>query len=234
MVASVRSVGKAVAPPEGSEVPVDTEIGSRADAVGSGRRSPLLGAVAGVIATLAFTVLHDLWISDIWATLAPMLIAGALSGLCLAWSYSTVPGRESAARWLGYNTFHVVLLLALGGVSLAVLDPILSMADLMASPDPLGDVLPRALPLMAAASVVGTVLVWLTYGRSRRSLAPMLLTQLLLVFFIGHNLAILGLVDIPADERIRLVSFVGVTVFLGASFALIAEGLERVRRRLIG
>lgn len=195
------------------------------------RRSPLLGAAAGVLATLAFMVLHDLWISDIWAMASPMLVAGAVSGLSLAWSYSTVPGGDSSRRWLGYNALHVGLLLGLGIVSLAVLDPIMSMAEIMASPDPLGDVLPPAVPLMIVAAVLGAAVVWSLYGRRPRSVAPMLVTQAMLVFFIGHNLAILGLVDIPASERGRLLSFVGVTVFLGASFAVLAQTLETVRAR---
>ena len=206
-----------------------TVTSTTADVRTASRRSPLLGAAAGVLATLAFTVLHDLWISDIWATFAPMLMAGALSGLSLAWSYSTVPGADSPRRWLGYNAVHVGLLLTLGVVSLAVLDPIMSMAEIMASADPLGDVLPSAVPLMVAAVVVGTGVVWMAYGRRPRSLAPMLVTQAMLVFFIGHNLAILGLVDIPANERARLFSFVGVTVLLGASFAVLDQGLEAIR-----
>ncbi len=225
---ATRSGNLWLANPDGSE-PLDTVTSTTADVRTASRRSPLLGAAAGVLATVAFTVFHDLWISDIWATFAPMLVAGALSGLSLAWSYSTVPGPDSARRWFGYNAVHVGLLLALGVVSLAVLDPIMSMAEIMASPDPLGDVLPPAVPLMAAAAVLGAAVVWLAYGRRPASLAPMLVTQAMLVFFIGHNLAILGLVDIPANERGRLLSFVGVTVFLGVSFAVIGQGLEAIR-----
>ena len=53
---------------------------------GFGRR----GAAAGAIATVVFTVVHHLTISNIWATLPVMLAAGALCGWSLAWSYEVL------------------------------------------------------------------------------------------------------------------------------------------------
>jgi Mg2+/citrate symporter len=47
----------------------------------------LSGVIAGAASTLVFTAIHHLFISNIWFSLLPMLIAGALCGLCLAWSY---------------------------------------------------------------------------------------------------------------------------------------------------
>ena len=63
-----------------------------------------IGAVAGGLTVLGFTVLHDHIISDIWFSLMPMLVAGVICGICLAWSYRTAAGGRSAARWYGYNT----------------------------------------------------------------------------------------------------------------------------------
>jgi hypothetical protein len=46
------------------------------------------GAIAGAAATLAFTLIHGLFISDISFTLVMMLPAGAACGALVAWSYA--------------------------------------------------------------------------------------------------------------------------------------------------
>ncbi|NIW49933.1 MAG: hypothetical protein GWN30_35715, partial [Gammaproteobacteria bacterium] len=48
----------------------------------------LAGAIAGIISTLFFIIIHDIFISDIWGMTGIMLFAGALCGLCVGWSYS--------------------------------------------------------------------------------------------------------------------------------------------------
>lgn len=193
--------------------------------------SKTTGAVAGAVSALAFTALHGALIVDIWDRAGAMALAGALCGTCLAWSYASVRVTWSVTSWLAYNGLHVVLLVALGIVSLVLLEPTASMAELVASTDPLGDLVPSALPLMAWASVVGTGVVWATSGRGLGSLPAVFITQVLLVVLIGHNFAILGLVELP-DVGAALATFVGVTVFLGASFAVSYLLLDAVVARI--
>lgn len=197
------------------------------------RPSRLQGAVSGGLTTLAFVLLHDLWISDIWFNLGPMLLAGALCGLAIVWGYTKAVPAHSSARWFAYNGWLAGLLVALGVASFAVLDPRFTMAEAMAMDDALAELIPPALPLMITATLVGTLLLWFAYGRRRAALAPILVTQVLLVFLVGHNLAILGLVELSDDLLAVFVEFTGLTAFLGAGFAagLVLLGWLRGRLR---
>ena len=68
----------------------------------NGWRSVRSGAIAGAASVLAFTLIHDLWISDIWSMFVVMGVAGVLCGICLAWSYAVVVERPSLGSWVGY------------------------------------------------------------------------------------------------------------------------------------
>lgn len=195
------------------------------------RRSTTVGAIAGAMSALAFTVLHGALILYIWDRAAAMMIAGALCGSFLARSYTTARHTPSATSWLAYNGLHAALLLALGVASLILLEPIASMDTLTASPEPLGDLVPSALPLMTGAAVVGTAVTWATSGRTRALLPSAFTTQLLLVVLVGHNFAILGLVELP-NARAALGSFSGATVFLATSFALAYLLLNAIAARI--
>lgn len=123
------------------------------------------------------------------------------------------------------------MLLALGGASFAILDPRFTMAEMMVADDALAQLIPPALPLMIGAALVGTVLVWLAFGRRWQALVPILVTQILLVFLVGHNLAILGLVEITSDLLFALWEFAGLTVLLATGFAGGVMVVARLRSR---
>lgn len=201
-------------------------IGVRREQATSAVPSLGIGALAGGIVTAAFLVLHDAVISDIWFNAVPMVLSGALCGSSLAWSYGTLPARSGRAWW-AYNAACVAVLVALGVVSLLTMEPEFTMAEVMDMDDPLGRLLPLGVPLMAGGTVVGSALIWLAFGRGARSVVPILVTQALLVFLIGHNLAILGAVEIPSDMLYLVGEFVGLTLFLGAGFAATAALLVR-------
>jgi hypothetical protein len=78
-----------------------------------GTRHLVSGAVAGTVTSVGFAALHDLLISDIWAMLVPMMVAGALCGLCLAWSYRLGVDRATPAGWVLYNLEFVALFVLL-------------------------------------------------------------------------------------------------------------------------
>lgn len=191
------------------------------DAVG-GDPTPTVGAVAGILTTLAFVFIHEVFIMDIWFTIAPMLISGALCGLALAWSYRAAVGRRSVRRWFGWNGGFVVLLGALGVSSYLIFEPSYSMAELLVADDPLGDVLPPAVPLLGVAVVVGTLAMWALSGRKRAGLAPILITQVLIVLLVGHNLAILGMVDMSGAAPRMVGEFALLIAFLAGGFAVAA------------
>ena len=192
----------------------------------------MLGALSGGLTVLIFVMIHHLWISDIWFNLGPMVLAGAVCGLVIVWSYTKAVSEHSPRRWFVYNGFQIGLLVALGMVSFVVLDPKFTMAEAMVMDDALAELIPPALPLMILAILVGTFLLWIAYGRKRGALAPILVTQVLLVFLVGHNLAILGLVELSGDLLAVFAEFIGLTAFLGVGFAAGLMLLTRVRPRL--
>jgi len=193
------------------------------------RLSMMHGALSGGLTVLVFTFVHDLLISDIWFNVGPMVLSGALCGLVVVWSYNSAVSPPSTRRWFAYNGVLVGLLVALGGLSFVVLDPRFTMAEAMAMEDALAELIPPALPLMIGAVVVGTVLVWIGYGRRATALAPVFVVQLLLVFLVGHNLAILGLVELSGDLLVTFVEFIGLTALLGFGFAAGVTVLTRLR-----
>src|SRR5512132_2384673 len=94
------------------------------------------GALAGALSALIFCMVHELLISSIWFAIIPMLVAGAISGTCLAWSYALVVKSQTIRSWLRYNILFVVILVALGAVSLVIFEPVTTIAELLKSNEP--------------------------------------------------------------------------------------------------
>ena len=193
-----------------------------------------LGAATGAVVVLGFTAAHDIFISDIWFNLGPMLFAGALCGLCIVWSYRTAVANHSSPEWIRYAGLYAAEMIALGAVSLAVLRPRYTMAELMVADDAFERLLPPSMPLMIGAIVAGTALVWFLYSRRRESLAPIAITQVLLVFLLGHQFAFLGLVESSTALLVIFGEFALVTIALAATFCFAVMwstmALQRLRR----
>lgn len=173
-----------------------------------------LGALTGVVVVLGFTIFHNVFIVDIWWNIGPMLFSGALCGFSVAWSYRRAVAKHSTGAWSRYAGLYAAEMIALGAISLAVLQPRFTMAEAMIVDDAMAELTPPALPLMVLVVAVGTTLLWIYYGRRRRALVPILVTQVLLVFLLGHQLAFLGVVETSST----------LIVFFG-EFALIAVGI---------
>ena len=93
-------------------------------------RSLAAGAIAGATSAITFTALHQLIISNIWFSLVPMLVAGAVCGACLAWSYGCLFAQPSASTWWWYNLAYVALLALLGLTSIALFEPITTIPQI--------------------------------------------------------------------------------------------------------
>jgi len=192
-----------------------------------------LGAATGLIVVLGFTVVHDLFISDIWFNIGPMLFAGALCGLCVAWSYRIGVADHSTSAWFRYAGLYAAEMVVLGAASLIVLRPQFTMAELMVADDAFERLLPPSMPLMIGAMVVGTVLIWLQCDRRRAALVPIAVTQVLLVFLLGHQFAFLGLVESSTElllvfgEFALLIFGLAVVFCLGVMWSTMA--IERLR-----
>lgn len=178
------------------------------------------GAAVGAVVVLAFVVLHNIFIFDIWFNAVPMLVAGALCGLCVVWSYRAGIVGHSTRAWLVFVGLFVVEMAALGAASLLLLAPRWTMAELMVADDAFEQLMPPSVPLMVVAMVVGTVLFWLYCGRRPAALGPIAITQVLLVFLLGHQFAFLGLVETSSTLLRLFGEFTAITAVLGGGFAL--------------
>lgn len=193
-----------------------------------------LGAPTGVVVVLGFTIFHNVFITDIWWNIGPMLFSGALCGFSVTWSYRRAVTDHSTRAWFRYAGLYAAEIVALGVVSLAVLRPRFTMADTMIMDDAMAELTPQALPLMVGVIVVGTILFWLYHGRRRGTLVPFLITQVLLVLLLGHQLAFLGLVE-SSSTLMFLGEFALIAVGIAGAFSLIVMWstipLERLRPR---
>jgi hypothetical protein len=198
--------------------------------------SPVVpGAFSGVVVVLGFTVIHDAFISDIWFNVGPMVLAGALCGASIAWSYRHGVAQPSPAGWFRYAILLSAEMIALGAVSLLVLSPRFTMAELMVADDAFDRLLPPSIPLMIGAMVVGTAVVWMSFGRRRGALLPILVSQILLVFLLGHQFAFLGLVEASSTLFVVFGEFalltIGLAVVFAAGVAWSSRALDRIGRR---
>jgi hypothetical protein len=187
------------------------------------------GAVAGLVSVVTFTWIHDLLISDIWFALVPMLVAGALCGACVTWTYGLLFPAPSTGGWLRYNLAYLGLFVALGAVSVAVFDPVATVSELMAMDGPPDALIGQALPLTAAFVAVATALVTWLFGGSWRHAGPVLVTVGVLVLFLGLNVSIIGLVEFGAGELYLVAELIGLIVVINAVFAAAFLALERRR-----
>ncbi len=176
-------------------------------------------AGVGAVLVLAFTVAHGVFISDIWFNVGPMVVAGALSGLAIAWSYRRGVRRHSTAAWFGYAGLLSTEMLVLGIVSLVVLEPRFTMAELLVRDDAIDLLIPPSVPLMAATMLIGTAAFWLVSNRRAAAVVPILSTQVLLVFLLGHQFAFLGLVEQSSRLLVALLEFSVLTLGLAAAFS---------------
>lgn len=194
------------------------------------------GAIAGTISAFAFTVLHQLLISSIWFMLVPMLVAGAMCGACIGWSYALLAKRPGLGSWWQYNSLYVLLLLMLGPVSLLVFEPVITFPALLASPSGLpADLVRAVMPLAAIYTVVMALIITLFYGR-RWSRLPVVLSACgILMLLLGLNIAAFGLVFLPAGwlpvflEMLLLV--LALNLVYGLAFVALGYGWLWPRQR---
>lgn len=188
------------------------------------------GAIAGAASTLLFTIVHHIFISNIWFSFPFMLVAGVLCGMGIAWSYGLLVERPSVRSWLGYNLVYVFMLMLLGAASALMFEPVVSMAALMQTNGPPDALIAQALPMTLVFTVASAIGISLLYGRSWRHLSAILLTTTALVLLLGLNISALGLVSIPRGSFYLVAEFLGLVVLLAMVYVLAFVALARPGR----
>lgn len=185
------------------------------------------GAAAGAISAFAFAAVHDLFISDIWFSVIFMMLAGAICGALVAWSYALLANRASLGGWLVYNSLYVLLFAVLGAASVLAYEPVTTLAAVLQTNGPPDELFGQAMPLTALFTLSAAVLVTALYGWGWRRFAAVLLTCIPLVLFLGLNVSAIGLVDIPRSALYLIVEMFGLILAIDAVYALVFIVLER-------
>ena len=166
-------------------------------------------------------------ISNIWSSLIIMLVAGALCGLCLGWTYGRLFTASSFGGWLRYNTAYVVMFILLGAVSVLVYEPITTVAVLVDNNEPPGELIGKALPMTIAFTIIAAGVIIVLFGRGWSHIGAVVLTCAVLVVTLGLNVSIIGLVAFPSDSLYLVIELFGLVLALGIAFAITFVALER-------
>jgi len=178
------------------------------------------GALAGAVSTVIFTIVHEIFISNIWSMLVIMLFAGVLCGACIGGSYALLVERPSLPGWLLYNLILNGMLILLGIVSVVLFEPTTTIAALSAAGGLPLDLLGQALPMTAVFTLLMVIGITWGYGRSWERFGAVLLTTVLLVLLLGHNVFILGLVAIPRGAFYLVLEMFGLIILLNVVYVV--------------
>ncbi|MFN2235781.1 MAG: hypothetical protein ACK2U1_16270 [Anaerolineales bacterium] len=190
-------------------------------------KSILLGAFSGMGSTLIFTIIHNIFISNIWFMLMPMLIAGALCGSLLIWSYLSLVVIPSKRNWLVYNWIYVAFLVFLGVVSVLYFEPVTTMAAVVMLNGPPTALIDQAMPMTIVFTLGMAITITLLYDRSIIKFFAVLLTCIVLVALLGMNISAIGLVDIPSGSLLVIAELFGLVVVLNAVYVMVYLMLDR-------
>lgn len=190
-------------------------------------RYNLSGAIAGTISAFSFTIIHDIFISDIWFSLLPMLIAGALCGLCISWSHILLLPWPKFRNWLIFNGIWVVMFILLGLVSVVIYEPVTTMAALIAANGPPTELINQAGPMTAIFTLAVAIALALYYRASWRKFLALLLTSVVLVALLGLNVSTIGLVSIPGSGWFLVLEMFILIIVLNLVYVAVFTLLER-------
>jgi hypothetical protein len=185
------------------------------------------GAVAGAISAFAFAIIHHLFISNIWFSLIIMMVAGAVCGLCIGWSYRLLVRAPSTGSWLRYNLLYVAMFALLGAASVIVYEPVTTIGALIVANEPPDELFGQAMPMTLVFTLATAALVSLLHRRSWLNFGAVLLTCTVLVLFLGLNVSVIGLVEIPRGSLYLIAELFGLILALNAVYVAVFMGLER-------
>ena len=187
------------------------------------------GAGAGALSALVFSAIHYLIISPIWFALGANLAAGAVGGACLAWSYALAVPDKTGRSWRRYNAAFVFILVALAGTSLALFEPVTTIPALLQAKAPPRALIGRALPVTLVFTFASALILCARYRASWLAASAIVLATFVIVFFLGLNLSILGLVAVPRGMFFLVPEVLGLILALAVVYAW---SMSRIWRRM--
>lgn len=187
------------------------------------------GALAGAVAALVFTWVHQWMINPIWFAFPAMLAAGVACGASLAGTYGIVTPRPSVRGWLEFNGWFLLMFVGLGVTSQAAFTPMTTIAELLRAQRPPSDLIGRALPMTGVFVAGASALLAFRYRPGPAGVMAIVGTTALLVLLLGLNISILGFVSVPRSERFVLWEVFALLVTILGSFSLVVLALGRGR-----
>lgn len=177
------------------------------------------GAMAGAFSAFVFCAIHQLIISSIWFSIVALVVAGAVCGACLAWSYSLSVKNQTIRSWVRYNALYVGALVGLGITSLVAFEPVTTIPALLKSNAPPRELIARSLPITALFTIGSAALLTALYRPGWRGAAAILVTTVVVVLFLGLNISILGLVSVPTAFLYLVVEVLALILSLALVYA---------------
>ena len=185
------------------------------------------GTIAGLVSALIFTIVHQIFISDIWFSIPIMLIAGALCGPSLGWSYGVLVSVPTLKNWLAYNLVYMAMFGILGAVSVAAFDPITTVEALIEVNESPNELIGKAMPLTVVFTFLMAGIVTVLSTRRWANFGSALLACVILVLSLGLNVSIIGLVSLPSGSLYLVVELFALILAPGSVFAVAFAILER-------
>jgi hypothetical protein len=168
---------------------------------------------------------HRALISDIWYSLPALLVAGAICGLCIGWTYGILFRQPSVATWLKYNMLYDGMFLLLGGASVLLFDPVITLAELMTY-DGLPEFLIRLeLPVVIVSTLLMTAVIGRLFARTWLHYGSIFITCAVLVLLLGLNVSAMGLIEIPRSSLYLMLEVAGLILALNLVYVLVFLGL---------
>jgi len=187
------------------------------------------GAIAGIISVLIFTLVHQLLISNIWATLPMMAVAGAICGIAVAWTYARLFATPSITTWIAYNAIYLVMFVLLGVASLLAFEPTTTIAALTEANEFPAELIGQAMPMTIVFTIATAALLSLLYGRDWTHFGELLLCSAVLILLLGLNVSIIGLVEIPLGSAYLVAELIGLIGVIDAAYVAVFVALEHPR-----
>jgi hypothetical protein len=114
----------------------------------------------------------------------------------------------------------------LGVASVALFEPVTTMAAVVTLNGPPTDLIDQAMPMTVVFTLSLASLITLIYGRSWGKFAAVLFTCFVLVALLGLNVSAIGLVSIPSGSQYLVVELFALIVVLNVVYLMLFVALE--------